>query len=162
MIFWWTLGRSKKTKELARTRFEKAADTAYDPDFFKKAGIPDTIDGRFQILGLFVALELKKSDDKKDNQALFDHFFMNCEMAMREMGVGDVGIPKKLHKMMNAFHGHAKTYYDCMDTGDWDDVLTRNVFGNEDKKPTKAQLKTMINQANNYMKDNRYDEQHVA
>ncbi len=157
MIFWWTLGRSKKTKEVARARFERAADVAYDPVFFSKAGIPDDISGRFQILGLFVALELSKSTNKKDNQALFDHFFMNCEMAMREMGIGDIGIPKKLHKMMNAFHGHAQTYYKALEKDQWDDVLARNIFGLQDKKPTKAQLKTIIDQAKAYTKDERDD-----
>ncbi len=162
MIFWWTLGRSKKTKDLARTRFERVIEAVYDPAFFEKAGIPDTIDGRFQVVGMFVALEMKLSSDKKDNQALFDHFFMNCEMGLREMGIGDVGIPKKLHKMMKAFHGHAEAYYQALATNNWDQVITDNIFGTVDTPPNKAHIKTIADRAKNYMKDYVDDQEHAA
>ena len=144
MNFWWPFGIKKEVRAQAATLFAKINTAARAPVLYTEAGIPDTIDGRFQALGLFASLAMAKLSDKDLRQALFDKFFMTCEVALREIGIGDLGIPPKLKTMMKAFHGHAHSYEACLrQQEDWNGALRRNVYGTVEQEPTEAQLSVL-------------------
>lgn len=138
MNFWWPYGIPKRIRDEAARLFERANTAARAPELYEAGGIADTLDGRFQALGLFVALSVAAESDKKLRQALFDKFFMTCEVSLREMGVGDLAVPYKLKTMMKAFHGHALAYQEALQTGQWDDPLSRNLYPGA--APSAAQL----------------------
>lgn len=73
------------------------------------------MDGRFDLVCFHVALLLNRFKDfgaegGRQAQALFDHMFKQMELTLREIGVGDLGVPKHMQKMMKAFNGRAQAY----------------------------------------------------
>jgi cytochrome b pre-mRNA-processing protein 3 len=82
--------------------------------FFEKLGVPDTFDGRFDLLLLHIFLimdALMKQGGKEDlSQALFDVTFRDMDQTLREMGIGDMGVPKHMRRMMKAYNGRMHAY----------------------------------------------------
>ena len=81
---------------------------ARKPDHYGAGGVPDSFDGRFDMLAIHVHLVLRRLRSEgvaRDDigQALFDMFFRDMDQAMREAGVGDLGVGKKIRKMAQAF-----------------------------------------------------------
>lgn len=141
MNFWWSFGISKAKRDEAERILARLSERARDPQLYLAGGVPDTLDGRFQLLGLFTALEMQRIEDAKLRQAVFDRLFITCEAGLREMGIGDLSVPHKLKAMMKAFHGHALAYQAASrGEGGWDEALTRNVYGTVETPPTAEQL----------------------
>lgn len=157
MNFWWPFGANKKTKAEAQARLDHIMARSRDPVLYADAGVPDTIDGRFQLLGLFAVLDMMTIEDKTLRQALYDKMFMTCEMSLREIGIGDLSIPKKLKAMFIAFNGHAVAYEACVrGKSDWREVLLRNVYGTTETRPTDAQLDVLIDFINRHTGEGQY------
>ena len=92
---------------------------ARKPDHYGVGGVPDSFDGRFDMLAAHVHLVLRRLRSEgvaRDDigQALFDMFFRDMDQAMREAGVGDLGVGKKIRKMAQAFYGRAAAYDEAM------------------------------------------------
>ncbi len=148
-----SLFRKSRFREPAHYLFLAAVDQARDPVFYEKMGVPDSFDGRFDMIALHVYLVLRtlKNDNgtsgAKENQAfaqqLFDTMFRNFDDNLREMGVGDLSVAKKIRPMAEAFYGRAKAYDEALRDienapGDLTPLalaLTRNVFGDDTEKP---------------------------
>ena len=114
-----------------------AVAAARDPWFYDSLGIPDTLDGRFDVVGLHVALlirRLRTDADKRGAalaQAVFDAMFADMDINLREMGVGDMTIGKRVKRMWEAFHGRCLAYEAALDAGDQAALATaldRNVW----------------------------------
>ena len=80
------------------------------PVLYADWGVPDTLTGRFDMVSLHMALVLRRlqaegSACRDFSQSLFDLFFKDMDRSLREMGVGDVSIPKRIEKMGNLFYG---------------------------------------------------------
>lgn len=85
------------------------------PGFYSGNMVPDSFDGRFDMLALHVHLVLRRLRQHgvaRDHigQSLFDLFFRDMDQAMREAGIGDLGVSKKIRKMAQAFYGRAAAY----------------------------------------------------
>ncbi|MEO8683932.1 MAG: ubiquinol-cytochrome C chaperone family protein [Devosia sp.] len=106
------------------------------PRFYADWSVPDTVTGRFDMISLHLALLFRRlrHDDaggKDFSQAVFDLFFKDMDRSLREMGAGDLAVPKKIQKMGNIFFGLLAALNDAMDRKDVLDleaVLSRNVF----------------------------------
>lgn len=105
------------------------------PVFYAQWGVADTVTGRFDMISLHMALlfrRLRTADEAKDfSQAVFDLFFKDMDRSLREMGVTDMGIPKKIQKMGNLFFGLLAAINEAMDRNDRDAlaaVFSRNIF----------------------------------
>lgn len=106
------------------------------PLFYAQWGVPDTVTGRFDMISLHMALlfrRLRKGDkpEKDFSQAVFDLFFKDMDRSLREMGVTDLGVPKKIQKMGNIFFGLLAALNAAMDAKDVEQVagvLARNVY----------------------------------
>tara|TARA_R110002072_G_scaffold177765_2_gene333796 strand:- start:140 stop:724 length:585 start_codon:yes stop_codon:yes gene_type:complete len=83
-------------------------------DFYESFGVPDSFDGRFDLLLLHIFLILHPLQGQENyddlSQALFDETFRNMDQTLREIGIGDVGIPKHMRRMMKAFNGRMHAY----------------------------------------------------
>ena len=89
------------------------------PDHYSDGAVPDSFDGRFDMLAAHVHVMLRRLRSEgvaRDDigQALFDIFFRDMDQAMREAGVGDLGVGKKIRKMAQAYYGRAAAYDEAL------------------------------------------------
>jgi cytochrome b pre-mRNA-processing protein 3 len=107
------------------------------PIFYAEWQVPDTVTGRFDMISLHLALlfrRLRSGDTKvrEFSQAVFDLFFKDMDRSLREMGAGDLAVPKKVQKMGGIFYGLLNAVGDALDHDDiaqLTSVLERNVYG---------------------------------
>lgn len=137
-MFGFLTERALKKKEACQL-YDKAVGHARQPVFYREYGVPDSVDGRFEMISLHTALlirSLQKADKEKIAQALFDVMFINMDKSLREMGVGDLGVPKHMKRMMKGFKGRAMHYIDAIDQENDDDLkdaVKRNIYGTLDE-----------------------------
>jgi cytochrome b pre-mRNA-processing protein 3 len=115
------------------------------PGFYLDCGVPDTVDGRFDMIALHTFLvlhRLKKNHTETSslNQALFDLLFADMDQNLREMGVGDLSVGKKIKKMTAAFQGRLVAYENALQSagesvGELEGALKRNLFRHVDPDP---------------------------
>ncbi|HTC10001.1 MAG TPA: ubiquinol-cytochrome C chaperone family protein [Acetobacteraceae bacterium] len=113
-----------------------AVTAARDPYLYSVLGVPDTLDGRFDMIGLHAWLVIHRLRFLPEPgpalaQAVFDAMFSDMDIALREMGVGDLSVGKRVRAMWEAFHGRARAYEDALTETEPDglpDVLIRNVW----------------------------------
>ena len=96
---------------------------ARDPVYFERLGVPDTLDGRFDLVGLFAALLIHHlrslaAPGPALAQAVFDAMFADMDFSLREIGVGEMSVGRKIRAMWEAFHGRAMAYDAPLATGD--------------------------------------------
>jgi cytochrome b pre-mRNA-processing protein 3 len=85
-----------------------------EPSFYRDLGVPDTVNGRFDLLLLHLWMVLRRlrsaSDAGNASQALFDRFCDDMDANLREMGVGDLTVPKRMQAFGEAFYGRGAAY----------------------------------------------------
>ena len=113
------------------------------PVFYDRGGVPDTVDGRFEILALHMVAVLRvlKSRDeqiKRFAQELYDFMFYAMDVGLREDSVGDGGVRKQIRRLTESFSGRVVAYERALnqaemekptETEKLDSVLRRNLFG---------------------------------
>lgn len=129
-------GNKAKAYETYLPAYTAIVKQARRQELYGDGMAPDSFDGRFDMMVLHVYLVLKRL--KADGQArhgagqvLFDLFFRDMDQAMREMGVGDLGVGKKVKKMAEAFYGRVHAYDTAFaDTQDASlhETLGRNLY----------------------------------
>ncbi|PZO87061.1 MAG: ubiquinol-cytochrome C chaperone [Micavibrio aeruginosavorus] len=146
MIFAW-LEKRKARKAAAAGLYQSIVAQSRNPVFFTRMGVPDTMDGRFDLLTLHASLVLMRlrtlgSDGAKLSQAVFDQLLLSLEEALREAGIGDVGVPKHMRKMVKAFNGRVHAYEAALAQGGDAVVssLVRNVYRGSDSGPASHEL----------------------
>jgi cytochrome b pre-mRNA-processing protein 3 len=92
-----------------------AVAAARAPKLYAEMGAPDSVEGRFELLTLHVILlveRLKAEDGEGEGlrQALFDAFVSHLDGALREMGVGDLAMGKRMRRLGEIFYGRAAAY----------------------------------------------------
>ena len=129
---------------LRRNRLERPAYLLYGaavaaartPLFYAELGVPDSVDGRFDMVSLHVYLLIRRlgaagEPGPKLAQAVFDAMFHDMDLNLREMGVGDLSVGKRNRAMWEAFHGRAAAYQTALNAPDdtaLAGVLLRNVW----------------------------------
>jgi cytochrome b pre-mRNA-processing protein 3 len=129
-----------------RDRYERAAFQLYgaavaaarSPYLYAGLGVPDTLDGRFDAIVLHVYLIVRRLDADPDpgptlSQAVFDAMFLDMDINLREMGVGDLSVGKRNRAMWEAFHGRSAAYASAWnDPAALEAALVRNVWRGAD------------------------------
>jgi cytochrome b pre-mRNA-processing protein 3 len=100
--------------------------------------VPDTLDGRFDLLVLLTVLVLRRLESLPEPgpeiaQELVNAMFQHLDADLREMGVGDLVVPKRMKKLAEAFGGRNVAYRDALsrDGRAFPDALARNIYGCE-------------------------------
>jgi cytochrome b pre-mRNA-processing protein 3 len=121
-----------------------AADVAYwhvvaharRPIFFTDYGVPDTLDGRFELICLHAFLYLRRLKAERPqasrlSQSFFDRMFADFDRSLREMGAGDLSVGKQVKRMTRAFYGRILAYERGLAGTDamLATAVARNVFG---------------------------------
>ena len=118
------------------------------PAFYTDLGVADTVDGRFDLLLLHILVVMQRlrseTEGANKQQELFDLMFADMDVNLREMGVGDMSVGKKIKPMVAAFYGRGKSYEAALaETGDEAllEALARNLYRNS--AATKTQMTQM-------------------
>lgn len=115
--------------------YGRIVERARDPTFYVEWGVPDTLDGRFEILALhaFLVLNRLKQDPGATSafaQALFDTMFADLDRALREMGVSDLGVGRHVKGMASSFYGRIAAYDEGLgEATAMIGALRRNLYG---------------------------------
>jgi len=118
----------------ANALYHEVVAAARRPVFFAELGMPDTFDGRYEMVALHAYLVLRRLRREHQataelGQALFDLMFADFDSTLREAGVGDLGVGRKVKQMATGFYGRIAAYDAGMESGSLDDALRRNAYG---------------------------------
>jgi cytochrome b pre-mRNA-processing protein 3 len=121
----WPFNHFRKPREPLRGTIEAIygmiVTQAREPSFYRDLGVPDTVNGRFDLLVLhlwMVLRRLKSTEGGADlSQVLFDRFCDDMDANLREMGVGDLTVPKRMQAFGEAFYGRAAAYDRALASG---------------------------------------------
>ena len=113
------------------------------PVMYAEWDVPDTPLGRFEMVALHLILLLHRlrgaSEGGRDMaQELIDEFFKDIEHSIRELGIGDMGVPKRMKKLARMFYGRVASYDEALDLRDAEllaGALRRNVRPDESDWP---------------------------
>lgn len=135
-------------RKSAAALYLAVVEQARQSEFYADMGVPDTIDGRFDMILLhaFLLLRRLRSAGKQGHrlsQAIFDVMFADMDRNLREMGVGDLSVGKRVKKMVAAFYGRMAAYDSGLETDEADlgAALSRNLYGTS--VPAPGQLEAM-------------------
>ena len=147
MIF--NLFRKSTGPDAAVEAYRSIVAQSRQEKFYADWGVPDTVTGRFDMVSLHMALTMHRlqadASARGFVQALVDVFFRDMDGSIRELGVTDIGVPRKVKKMGNLFYGLANVLAAALDSGDRaavEAVLVKNVYGAAD--PRAADLATYL------------------
>ena len=160
-MFFFPITKTARARySLARSLFTKCVEQSRQPRFYTDLAVPDTFNGRFELMALHVGLLVDRlvtgqdfgREGEKLGQALFDEMFLNMDQTCRESGVGDLGVPKHLKRMMKALKGRALTYKAAMQAGpaELEQALVRNLYGTMKEPPPQAVQALMGGYLNEY------------
>jgi cytochrome b pre-mRNA-processing protein 3 len=130
------LRRANRHQKAGSALYGAAVAAARAPWFYRALGVPDTLDGRFDLVALHAFLLIHRLQDAPEPgpalaQAVFDAMFTDMDNNLREIGVSDLSVGKRMRAMWEAFHGRAKVYTDAIQTADraaLEVALARNVW----------------------------------
>ena len=105
------------------------------PAFYADLGVPDTLEGRYDMIMLHAFLlfeRLNRSEEEREfAQDVFDAMFTDLDRSLREMGVGDLSVPKRINRMAGAFYGRAEAYEAACKAGSrsmMTEAVARNLY----------------------------------
>lgn len=121
------------------------------PGFYAALGVPDTLEGRYEVIALHGAAVMTRLSNEGEaaealNQALFDAIFIAIDDSLREMGVGDLKVGKRVKDMAQALHGRAVAFEQALQAGDsavLEDAVLRNTYHMDEAQPEPAQISAM-------------------
>lgn len=117
-----------------------AVAAARDPLWYARLGVPDTLEGRFDMVCLFTFLVLDRMTEEQAEesrrlaQAVTDAMFADLDQTLRQMGAADTGLARRVRRLYEAFHGRSAAYaraLACADDGALAEALSRNVWRSE-------------------------------
>ncbi|MFN3460346.1 MAG: ubiquinol-cytochrome C chaperone family protein [Oceanibaculum sp.] len=142
------------------TRRRDSADSLYltlvalarEPRFYTDLGVPDTVDGRFEMLSLFVYLALRRlrregAEIARFSQDLFDTMFADLDQSLRELGAGDLGVAPRIKRMAEGFYGRIAAYDKALEADDQalGTALRRNLYGTvTPEEPTLSRMALIL------------------
>ncbi len=138
----FTLLRTIPVRKAAELAYGSIVEHAREPGFFIDGGVPDTVDGRFELICLHAFLYLHRLKREQPQaaplgQRLFDTMFADFDRSLREMGTGDLSVGREIKRMAEAFYGRVAAYESGL--ADDDSVLkpalARNLFGTAAPNP---------------------------
>jgi cytochrome b pre-mRNA-processing protein 3 len=110
----WPLTSRKRRPDTISTLYGMIVAQARLPGFYRDYAVADTVNGRFDLIVLHLTLVLDRLSAEPAlqgyGQGLFDRFCRDMDDNLREMGIGDLKVPKEMRRMGDAFYGRARAY----------------------------------------------------
>jgi cytochrome b pre-mRNA-processing protein 3 len=140
----FTAFRPDPLGEAAGLAYRRVVEQARQPGFFIAGGVPDTLDGRFELICLHAFLYLRRLKRERPPAALlgqrfFDEMFADFDRSLREMGTGDLSVGREVKRMAEAFYGRIAAYEQGLaaDGAELEAALARNLFGTAPATPSR-------------------------
>jgi len=129
------LFKNRRVKRVAFELYTSAVNQARLPIFYTSLNVPDTLEGRFDMICLHVFIVLRRLKQEGEpmvdlGQAVFDSMFADFDRNFREMGVGDFGVGNRVKKLARSFYGRVAAYDEGFegDVATLKAALSRNVY----------------------------------
>lgn len=140
----FNLFRRKNHDDVVAKLYGAIVAQAREPAFYVNHGVPDTVSGRFEMMALHVFLLLHRlkeetAERRELGQSVFDLFFLDLDRGLRELGVGDTSVPKKIKAMASSFYGRVLAYEKGLGSAEPQELaeaLARNALGRTDLDAT--------------------------
>jgi cytochrome b pre-mRNA-processing protein 3 len=135
--------KKKQNQPIVDRQYASLTSAARDPFFYTDLGVPDTVMGRFEMLSIVMILFFRRTaksnvSGQEIAQEIVDAFFQDIDHSIRELGIGDQGVPKRMKKLAGMFYGRLESYAAALDTADRDtlaEALARNIHPQADAVP---------------------------
>jgi cytochrome b pre-mRNA-processing protein 3 len=158
--------RRNPNADIVDRLYTAVADASRRPAFYRDLAVPDTVEGRFELMVLHVVLVLRRlhalpppADDLARD--LVDATFAQFDSALRELGVSDIGVPKRMKDLAGAFYGRAKAYEAAFGEGRaaLESALLRNVYaGSPEREGAARRLATYVEAAGTALEGASFDD----
>ena len=134
--------KKKKIDIISNDIYQKIVKFSRNKIFYTKYKVPDTIDGRFDMLVLFTIIIVFRLSKIKDegiilSQNIFDIVFKDLDFSLRELGAGDVSVANNMKKLISSYMGRQKIYLKAFKNNDVNFLamaFKNNIFRNNDQK----------------------------
>ena len=119
MLHW--LKRKSETRRIGHEIYERIVAQARWPSFFRDMGVPDTMEGRLEMIMLHLVLMLERlktegTPGQRLGQRLMEHLMADYDDALRQIGIGDMGVPRRIQKVAAALTERHRDY--CLALGE--------------------------------------------
>lgn len=129
--------------EVTLALYRQIVEQSRRPEFYIACSVPDTLDGRFDMVMVHAWMVIRRlrtalPDGPPRAQALFDHMFADMDSNLREIGVGDLSVGKRVKAMARAFYGRVDAYDAALAAGTSAaliEALGRNLYGTQPQTP---------------------------
>lgn len=144
-MFFGLFGNKNQNRAIIDRQYAALTETARDPFFYTDLGVPDTVMGRFEMLSVVMILFFRRTRNTPRSgqelaQEIVDAFFQDIDHSIRELGIGDQGVPKRMKKLAGMFYGRLEAYAAALDDNDQPALATalrRNIYpGSEEGVPS--------------------------
>lgn len=127
--------KNKANHALMVRQYDALTRAARNPVFFERMNVPDTVMGRFEMLSVVLILYFRRTATTGEQvkaiaQDVVEAFFEDLDHSMRELGIGDNGVPKRMKKLAGMFYGRLDSYARALESSDRDALeaaLGRNI-----------------------------------
>ena len=141
MSFLQNLFPDKKQRAALAPLYGAIVAEGRDPFWYREGQVPDTLDGRFDLIAAVTALVLLRLDAEGEagrvpSVLLTETFVADMDASLRQIGIGDYVVGKHVGRMMSALGGRLAAFRDARDSGAFAEAVRRNVF--HDSPPSEA------------------------
>jgi len=127
--------KKKRNQPIVDRQYASLTSAARIPFFYSDLDVPDTVMGRFEMLSIVLILFFRRTaqsgvSGQELAQEIVDAFFQDIDHSIRELGIGDPSVPKRMKKLAGMFYGRLESYAAALDAKDRDclaQALARNV-----------------------------------
>jgi cytochrome b pre-mRNA-processing protein 3 len=142
-VNWWKRIRGSRRDEAMLPLYRAIVARGRMPHWYIDGGVPDTLDGRFDMIAAVLAMVLLRLEERAGEQAvtagpaaaLTEHFVDDMDAQLRQIGFGDMVVGKQVGRMMAALGGRLGAYRDGLATGGFDEALVRNLYRGDAPAP---------------------------
>lgn len=134
MSFLSSIFGGRRDRERMAPLYAAIVGAARDPAWYRDGGVPDTVDGRFDMVAAVLALVLLRLEAEgaraRDETVLLTEAFVDdMEGSVRQLGTGDMMVGKQIGRMMGALGGRLGAFRAALDSGgDFAPAVIRNIF----------------------------------
>ncbi len=132
--------KKNNNRAIVDRQYATLTAAARTPQFYLDMGVPDTVMGRFEMLSVIMILYFRRTrtdiSGQEIAQEIVDAFFQDIDHSIRELGIGDQGVPKRMKKLAGMFYGRLESYAAALDASDpaaLAAALRRNIYPQADE-----------------------------
>jgi cytochrome b pre-mRNA-processing protein 3 len=142
-VNWWKRMTGTHRDEATVPLYQAVVARGRAPHWYLDGAVPDTLDGRFDMIAAVLSMLLLRLEEKPEEQAraaapsaaLTEHFVDDMDAQLRQIGFGDMIVGKQVGRMMAALGGRLGAYRDALAGGDLGAALVRNLYRGDPPPP---------------------------